>query len=605
MSVYECPGTGNWNHLFGNSLPPEVHRHLLVHQALYSGARWVGISGSPGMGRTTLLRQIVEELDETGVPYVAVWTPSQATDFARLLGLHTANGTVQARQWLSERAVESGAGAFTVVIDDLDLADVHAFCAMMAAVLDTLRGVRFIVTTFSPLELPSVGVAPTQDVLQLFNGTLRFTAEETRAAARGDAHRDATSLDENQIDQIHEDTGGAPLGVALAISRSRDGAWTEAARQAAQAVHDHIVVTYPVAVLRSGLPLVFRTLSLMPRFTDGHISVLFPDLPWNTVVSLMSSVHLRRPYASRMGEHVWKPGYWRAACEWSQVVSGTRAGLARRLGEMGDHGGEFGQHILARDFARADRLLGERFLSVFETMPPEIAREIGELPTAAFRPREENGYLWLGTVRVLLNENVPLWALAEIEGHLRVRSQKRPADAAMARAVLSAVLTRQGRLKEARVLAQSVFDDQARVGGDPQLIAGLTLLACGSLPWGGQPLSSVYSDPFLSRRRSQAQEVIDRIRHPGSLIEMPIADPLAGYRWLVYPPADAVADLKALAELDGQFFELEPDPEPRRGTVGGGRSGRVGADGGAGRDGCLRNVVARQSCRSGRNRETG
>ena len=67
-----------WQQHFSSTEPqPELVRGRLAHRVLESEGRWIAIDGAPGMGRTTLLGQVADELLGKQEWFHAIWNTSQ------------------------------------------------------------------------------------------------------------------------------------------------------------------------------------------------------------------------------------------------------------------------------------------------------------------------------------------------------------------------------------------------------------------------------------------------------------------------------------------------------------------------------------------------
>jgi DNA-binding CsgD family transcriptional regulator len=512
------------------------------------------------MGRTTLLRQIAGELDRTGEPYAALWTPrwAEAAYETFMLGRRGRGGRAAA---LLRRAAEAGpSGRFTLIIDDLDLVSTERRSGLLRGLLDAVPGLRVVTATLIPVDA-GAGIR----VHQISEDRLHLDYEEARdCVLRTLAHLGGDPPREGEVRSAFESTRGVPLGIGFAIDRFlRPGRSTEMIfAEMINAVRDRLSSAYPAEVVEGSYWQMLATLSLMPRFTDRHIALLFPDAPPEAARQLGDSRLIEPADALRAGEYVWCDEFWTAAWHRNCGALDARRRLAVKLQSFGDVSGAFEQWVFAGELSAAERTLRDRFLTVYETVSPEAQERLGGIPTEDLRE-----FPLLRTMRILLDPNAsPHYLSISAQNLMGLAKKAGPGQSSLALAVRASVLARLGEHQEAIVQAELVIDecethveDGAEAGdrlthAEAVLVAALTLLSCRSYPRDGFWVPDCAGSAHLVSRRALLQAVLVAARAPGPRSSRaPAAEAAAGYRSLVFPAAQCVREIGAFAAGDRVF----------------------------------------------------
>ncbi|WP_449282387.1 helix-turn-helix transcriptional regulator [Leucobacter sp.] len=537
-----------------------VQRPHLFRRALESDARWIGIAASPGMGRTTLLRQIAAELDRTGEPHAALWTPRRTEEAYEtfLLGHRGSSGRAVA---LLRRAAAAGpSGRFTLIIDDLDLVSTERRTGLLRDLLVAVPGLRVVTATLLPVDAtPAIRVhLIAEDRLHLDYEEARDCVLRTVAQLGGDPPR------ESEIRGAFESTRGVPLGIGFAIDRFlRPGRSTDMIfAEMINAVRDRLSSAYPAEVVEASYWQMLATLSLLPRFTDQHVALLFPSAPPGAARQLGDSRLIEPGDALRSGEYVWCGEFWAAALQRNCGARETRRRLAAKLRDSGDVGGAFDQWVFAGELPAAERALRDRFLTIYETSAPEAQEQLLAIPAEELRE-----FPLLRTMRILLDPDAsPHYLSVSAQNLAGLAKKAGPGQAPLALAVRASVLARLGEHQEAVAQAERVIAagqmqaEQAAedrlTGAEAALVAALTLLVCRGYPRGGLRLPDCAGSAHLVSRRALLQAVLDATRAAGPRsTRVPAADAGAGYRSLVFSASQCTREIRAFDGADRVFAD--------------------------------------------------
>lgn len=571
-----------WQGHFQISEPlPEVQRPGLVRQVLESGARWISISGLPGMGRTTLLGQLATELSERGENFRAIWTARRASSAYDFFVYQQAGDLRPLTRWLRQQATLGASRRFTLIVDDYDQLSSERYVALLAELFDEVPGLRCITTTVDPLELDARFGGHAPGFLEHVPGSrllldydeLRDFAELATAPMPGRAIGGApgapgsagTRLSEAEIRTVFEATRGIPLGASLAIDRllGSQPLNEHSLSRLMQSVYGYMLHPYSASSVPPHRSRLTSTFSLMPRFTHRHIVSCFPDAAPEAIEALLSSAALDPRRQQRPGEYVWREEYWHAAQEWNASRFAERRELATRLYRHNEAGEAFEQWFLAGDLARAEAMLRTRFLTVFETLSPETAREVHLI-----QPGELLAFPMIRVLQLLLDPWAQVQDLRQCTQNLALLGAKGGPTGLLAAAVRAAVLSRKGLTMAARLQAEQVLREAAaefieddedteaelRTFSEASLTAALVLFACRTFPRDLASLPRSYGSAFLGYRRELAQQVLERARRTRERSEaLPASPGSFGYRSLVFSAEECVREAAAFDAYDRVF----------------------------------------------------
>lgn len=577
-----------WAQCFHNSrlLGVRIPRPRLYQGLLDSTARWINYSAAPGMGRSTLLQQIADELEEAGAPYMALWDARQARTLLSEIrhALHDGSAIKE----MTERAAAHPSGRFTLLVDDYDLLVTREYLDIARQLFAAVPGFRVITTTLNPLDRSALAKESfTFEFREIPAAQLYFNLEETQEFLdNAAAALQRPALAAECVQAIFEVTGGIPLGVALGAEHNaieQTEIVSVFARMMLE-IRNYTESYYPQEILNSGYSMLLSVFALMPRFKSRQIAQLFPELPAGQLQQLLAMPELRSNGGHRSGEYIWAERFWQLTREWQVPAAEKRQRLASRLLQIGEAGAAFEQWLFAGDFRRCEKVLAERFFTVFEELTPE-AEQLVLLLT-----REElRGCPFLRVFCILLDAQASHEELNTASDNLAWLAQKLgTASALLCKALRAAVLLRQGQWQGAAAQAEAILAacpsraEFARIESDSErlsyaeasLLATLVLFGCGTYPQGDAQIPSCGGCNYLSARRGLAQMLLDIARQPfRRSMDVVTRNSVAGYRSLVFSPADCVQDIEAFAGGDRYLNEVidavraRQDP-PAEGGVG-------------------------------------
>ena len=547
-----APPPSNW---YLEAVPSAPHtlitRPRLVHRAIGGPRRWTHFVGLPSMGRSTLLAQIASELVGSGIPTIAAWTSEEAEALPRALDV----------------AREGSA----VVVDDLDLAeDPATVCAAIQRLLARDPNARAVTVAVNPV--------PVDDTVAVIPGSaLRFTRDEVRTLLlRTMSDRGQDPLDEARADEAADVLTNASMGSVLATQIAIDQWLGPEARsglsrggtlpRAFRMLGTHLSAAYPSTLRTTGLIARFGMLSLMPRFSQRHVSLLFPEASAAEIDELVTSSGIDYSRSVQSDEYAWAAPVWTLLSQWHYSSTAQRQRLASRLVLLEEYGAAFDQLVLSADYAAAEKILRTRFFTVYETLAPEVAVVLTTTPRSHLREHP-----LLATVRALLDPHPDRGALLECEDALgRISSRLEDPARHLVAAVRAIVRGRLGESTAARDIADEVLTALAALGcaasrspvaAEAAFIATLALLENNRFPhramlaWRGE------GSPHLERRRLLLFAAIDIALAPG---RPPVIDSVIGFRALAFSPTRCVADLDSFGEYDVIFADNPPHDASER-----------------------------------------
>lgn len=561
-----------WQSYFRNQMTvASVQRPHLFRVMLESQAQWINFVGMPGMGRTTVLQQIATELAHSDHAFVGIWSNQQASDFYETFVREGSANSGSLADELRRLYLAHNGQHVTLIIDDYDLQVQPSFATILRELFDTFPGFRLITSTLNPLEIGETSGPRLNDrFMQPASGRLFFTFEEARQVFLATLASGPGFVvpDERAMYAAFDEVRGIPLGVALAADRLLHPARHVESpfAQVVQAVRWHTLGHYPEEVRSSGMGQLTEFLMLMPRFKDLHIINLFPQVSESVLGELRGSRVLDPGKSAHAGEYVWADGMWRAAMDWNVTSSAVRSTLATKLINFGDVAGAFSQHLLVRDLAACERLLWQRFLTIYENLAPELESEILDLGAEELRSLP-----MLRALRSLFDHQIDKQEMLQHVANLSYpKRQRGAAQMVHSRAVACAIYVRIGKPHEAASHAQEVFDDAVALLDSPSLetehilaldhritvleaslIAALTLAQLGTTPQGNGRLPSYSGIEHLNAWGEVLQTLVNATR--GQEGERPsrmgVRTPI-GYRSLVISPSHCFEEIHAYRAID-------------------------------------------------------
>ncbi|RLP67581.1 hypothetical protein D9V30_13880 [Mycetocola reblochoni] len=359
----------DWSsYLSGSHLIDVIPRPVLARRVLDAPQRWVTVHGAPGVGKSTLLMQVVERLRDSWTPHMLVVDPR--TD---------ARGVQELIASFGNREVVSR--GLTLVIDDFDWWVADGRAQALKSALEQYPDLRLVTATLDPLE-PSRYLPAGEEFSAVRSSDLVFSTGEIRdycervqsLAASGGT--EVSPMNGRMQQRLLDSTAGMPLAVALAVDHwcfpraSRtDGFNVGLVLWPMRSV---IQTRFPVSTGASGASRLGYLLSLMPRFRDEHVSMLARDLPPIRLSDLTVQLGVDPLSGSGRGGYSWRKSAWGTFTQWNQFSQSDRDALAEMLLERGDTVAAFEQFVLRGDCARAERLLHRGFAELFIRFAPEI-----------------------------------------------------------------------------------------------------------------------------------------------------------------------------------------------------------------------------------------
>lgn len=559
-----------WQQHFSAPEPqPEIVRSRLARRVLEAEGRWIAIDGAPGMGRTTLLGQVADELLGRQEWFHAIWNTSQRIEAFEFSRYERSRDVRPIARWLGAQASLSQSGYATLLIDDYDVTLSAECMRLLDELLLAVPMLRVITTSIDPLA-PSASLAQRGmgQITRIASNELLFSEEETAQLCAAVAAQQAAGgalSDPRLIKRLFDTTRGIPLGVGLSLDRlSRSDEWPEHQLcQVMNLLYTGILRAHLSSMNLQGLSAMYNTFSLMPRFSYLHISACFPEAAPETIRALASSPALDARRRVRAGEYAWSEDFMLAAKELSSGRIAERRELATKLYRRNYAAGAFEQWFLAGDLAKAEAMLRTRFLTVYETLSPETAREV-----YGIAPTELAAYPMIRVMQMLLDTRATAAELRQCIENLAILGARGGAAGLVALSVRAAVLARKGLAKLAYEQAEQVLHQAAELMLDDSeeteaerrsvteatLTAALSLFEVGAIPSRQEVLPRCYGSPFLRFRSDLAQYFLDAVRadHPERHLIVN-KNEVHSYRSLVFSGLECARGIEVLNDYDEWF----------------------------------------------------
>ncbi|MCI1650580.1 ATP-binding protein [Bifidobacterium tibiigranuli] len=373
---------GEWKSLFGGPAAiVTIRRRRLLRSTIAAKHSWVNISGAPGLGKTTLLRQLDDELGYLFRPRVMVSDcANESRTLSQILG---ASHTYSEGGGLAKDSEEHPAGV--LLIDDFDYWLDDSRAEELKDMFRQSASLTVVTVTLNPLK-PSAWVddlaKDDKSCFVPFRGSeLAFTIDEIKTLARAivEVAPGLPALHDDEIELMKATTGGYPLAVGLAFDRwyspefSRlDGFNVELALQA---IRRACAARYSDSQIEVGAIRVSMLLSFMPRFSERHIRMVCESIPGLSDYSIFNDsivIGLQDASGPSATGYAWKDSAWRVFLEWNESQCDARRDLLRMLLDAGDHARAFDQLVLLQDITAAEQLLARHFMEVYEGFAPEV-----------------------------------------------------------------------------------------------------------------------------------------------------------------------------------------------------------------------------------------
>lgn len=572
LTISRAPERVWQKHFTAPEPQPEIARIRLARRVLEADGRWIAIDGAPGMGRTTLLGQIADELLGTQEWFHAVWNTSQRLEAFAFSRYERSRDLRPIARWLSVQAALSQSGYATLLIDDFEATFSAESVRLLEELLLAVPRLRIITTSIEPLS-PSASLAQrgAVQITRVAPTELLFSEEETAQLCAAVASQQVGSSllgDPTLVKRLFDTTRGIPLGVMLSIDRlSRTDEWPEYQLcQVMNLLYTGVLRAHLGSMNLQGLSAMYNTFSLMPRFSYLHISACFPEAAPETIRALAASPALDGRRRVRAGEYSWSEDFMLAAKELSSGRVAERRELATKLYRRNYAAGAFEQWFLAGDLARAEAMLRTRFLTVYETLSPETAREV-----FGIAPTELAAYPMIRVMQTLLDSRATAPELRQCIENLAILGARGGAAGLVALSVRAAVLARKGLAKLAYEQAEQVlhqatdlmFEDseeteaERRSVTEATLTAALALFEVGAIPSRHEVLPRCYGSPFLRYRSDLAQYFLDAVRADYPERHLIVnKNEVHSYRSLVFSGLECARGIEVLGDYDEWFVGM-------------------------------------------------
>ncbi|MFI8595653.1 hypothetical protein ACIGCK_14630 [Microbacterium sp. NPDC078428] len=505
---------------------PTIRRPRLDTQVLNARQRWVAVVSMPGVGRSTLLTHAAETLEQRGEAFALVERGEDRFDFLRQYGLAPDASIDQAVAEVTQRIEASGTPQFTLLIDDFDWFVVDGTDHLIFALMAAVPGLRLVTTSVQGIT-PLPHLAETIEApYEIRLDQLVFTFEETKQVyeAHTQDDRQQPEFREDELHRLFEETAGIPIGVTIAIDRSRHpGSQRKEGFTLAfalAAIRSALLTDTPRDILTGPFGDLYYTMTFLPRFTAEKVFLIVPNTDRSAADDLFASPLLRQRKSIRAYEYVWADSAWRAFLQWNAGAEDRRRQLALELLREGRAPAAFEQWLFAGDLDSADRLARERFLSVYEGLTPEGVLALTGIPRRRLRRHPH-----LDILLALLAPESDRDQLYECIDRLARIAKRAPSPyaALMSLATRGALLAklsdraaavRQANIVLARAveLEESAIEEQVVTLAEAKTLAVLTFLSCRTLPKDPVDLGPALGEQLLDHRSRLAAQLLNVLR---------------------------------------------------------------------------------------------
>jgi DNA-binding CsgD family transcriptional regulator len=492
-----------------------IPRRRLLRSVIAAKHSWVNISGAPGLGKTTLLHQLDDELEYLFRPRAMVSdSANESRSLSQILGApHTHNeGGGLAKD-------SEGHPTGVLLIDDFDYWLDDGRAEELKDVFHQSASLTVVTVTLNPLK-PGAWVDEESCFVPVKGGELAFTLDEIGALAHAivEVSPGLPALHEDEIELMKATTGGYPLSVALAFDRwyspefSRlDGFNVELALQA---IRRACAARYSGSQVEVGPIRVSMMLSFMPRFSERHVRMVCESIPGLSDYSIFNDsivIGLQDASGPSATGYAWKDSAWRVFLEWNESQCDARRDLMRMLLDAGNYAQAFDQMILLQDISEAEQLLARHFMEIYEGFAPEVQEILFGL---APKQLDRAPYLRLAMALLSLERGDASSSRRPgiLAGSAQIVSKGR--NGKQAAVASAAIALRQGRLRDVYSRAERALVGAA--DSNDVFQAAQLMLRCGALP--ETPFSNLSEGRMMSVNEALTEALVAKLRG-GGLVE--------------------------------------------------------------------------------------
>jgi hypothetical protein len=529
---------GEWKSLFrGSAAMVTIPRRRLLRSVVVARHRWVNISGAPGSGRTTLLQQIVGELERRRRPSALVSdsgnearTPSQILSSLAESGRtedsqdNPSQDNPQALQ--GSQLPQSQQQDAVLLVDDFDYWLDDGRAEELRDIFRKSPSLTVVVVTLNPME-PNAwfgdggagdGAADEHCFVPIRGSELAFTLDEIEAlsAAIVGFSPDLRALEKHEDEQLKATTGGFPLAVGLAFDRWYAPEYGKLegfnVGLALQAIRRAYSTKYPLSAVLTGPTRVAMLLSFMPRFNERHVRMLSEAMPGSPDYAIFDNLvfGLRDSSGPSVTGYAWKDSAWRVYLEWDESSRDVRRDIALKLLDMGDFARAFDQMVLLSDISAAEHLLALHFMEIYEGFAPEVQEILLGLPLAKL-DRAPYMRLAVALLKLELGDVSSARRPGVLGGAAEVVSNSRHGKQALVAS--GAIALRRGKTRDAYSRAERALAGAA--GPEDVFQAAQLMLRCGALP--ETPFLSLAEGRMMSVNEALTESLISKIAGGGGI----------------------------------------------------------------------------------------